>query len=328
MTVHAYEVRTVSTRDVPAGSRTAHWSETVTAFQGAHAYGYPGGERFQARATWQRTSRFQLVTWHIEQEQTITRTREQISAGVEEEYRLLFPLSGSADLRADGHDARLTGGEGVLFAPGEPFALRLPPGSRGLVATLPRTEIGDQLGTARRRHHGIPLEHGPGRVLALMLTALVDDRDHLNPAGFDAVCARAAELACLVAGHRTAVPHRDLVDQIRLVIRHHAPDPNLTGADVARHVGWSLRQVQAVLQRAGTSPSALIRDARLERAAMLLERPGRTITDVALASGFGSIDGLEKAFRRRYGVAPSDYRRAHAGSRDAPRIRGPADPSG
>ena len=102
MTAHTYEVETVSTRETPAGSRTAHWSETVTAFQGAHAYGYPSPEGFHARATRQRTPRFQLVTWHIEQEQTISRTRAQIRAGIEEEYRLLFPLAGSADLRTDG----------------------------------------------------------------------------------------------------------------------------------------------------------------------------------------------------------------------------------
>ncbi len=309
MTAHAYEVETVSTRQVPASSRTAHWSETVTAFQGAHAYGYPTPEHFHARATRQRTPRFQLVTWHIAQEQTISRTRAQIRAGIEEEYRLLFPLSGLADLRTDGGDSRLSDSDGVLLAPGEPFALRLPANSRGLVATLPRNEIDDRLGSAR-----LSLDHGPGRILALMLTTLVDDRERLTRAAFDTVCGQAAELTCLLADDGTAVPERDLVEEIRLVVRHHAPDPELTGADLAHHVGWSLRQVQAVLQRAGTTPSALIRDARLERARSLLERPGRTVTAVAQASGFGSIDSLEKAFRRRYGVSPSEFRRERAES--------------
>lgn len=309
MTAHVYEVEAVSTREVPAGSRTAHWSETVTAFQGAHAYGYPAPERFHARATRQRTPRFQLVTWHIEQEQTISRTREQIREGIEEEYRLLFPLAGFADLRTDVGDARLDATNGILFAPGAPFALRLPPGSRGLVVTMPRSEIDDRLRSVGRRHHRLPLDHGPGRVLALMLTTLVDDRERLTRAGFDTVCGQAEELTCLLAGEGTALPEHDLVDQVRLVVRHHAADPDLTGADVARHVGWSLRQVQAVLQRAGTTPSALIRDARLERARTLLGRPDRTVTAVAQASGFGSIDSLEKAFRRRYGVPPSEYRR-------------------
>jgi AraC-like DNA-binding protein len=309
MTAHAYEVEAVSTREIPATRRTEHWSETVTAFQGTHAYGYPAPERFHARATRQRTPRFQLVTWHIEQEQTISRTRAQIRAGVEEQYRLLFPLSGGADLRAGDGDTRLTDTLGVLFAPGEPFALRLPPGSRGLVATLPRSEVDGRVASVGRHHHRMPLDRGPGRILALMLTTLVNDREHLTGAAFETVCGQAAELACLLAEDGTAVPEHDLLEQIRLVVRHHASEPGLTGADVARHVGWSLRQVQAVLQRAGTTPSALLRDARLDRARSLLDRPDRTITAVARASGFGSIDSLEKAFRRRFGVSPSDYRR-------------------
>ncbi|TCK21489.1 helix-turn-helix transcriptional regulator [Pseudonocardia endophytica] len=306
-----YDVQTVSTRRVPAAHRTELWSETVTTFQGTHAYGYPSPEYFHARATRQRSSRFQLVTWHIEQEQTISRTRAQIRAGVEEEYRLLFPLAGSADLRTERDDARLTPAAGVLFAPGEPFALRLPPGSRGLVATLPRSEFDDR-SAAAGRHHRLSLERGPGRVLALMLTTLVHDRDHLTGLAFDTVCGQAAELARLLGEDRSAVPEHGLVDRIRLVVRHHASDPELTGADVARHVGWSLRQVQAVLHRAGTTPSALIREARLDRARSLLDSPDRTVTAVAGASGFHSIDALEKAFRRRFGLSPSDYRRNRA----------------
>jgi transcriptional regulator GlxA family with amidase domain len=73
-----------------------------------------------------------------------------------------------------------------------------------------------------------------------------------------------------------------------------------------------------VLLRAGTTPSALIRDARLERARALLAQPDRTVTAVAHDSGFHSIDALEKAFRRRYGSSPSEYRRERADETGTP----------
>ena len=41
----------------------------------------------------------------------------------------------------------MTPADGVLLAASEPFDLRLPPGSRGLVATMPPTAIGDRLGS-------------------------------------------------------------------------------------------------------------------------------------------------------------------------------------
>jgi AraC-like DNA-binding protein len=294
-----YEVETVTTRHAPPAARAALWSATVTSFQGALSYDYPAPERFDASATRQRSDRYQLVTWHIEQEQTIRRAR----ADDDPCYRLMLPLAGPADLRVADAAYHLDPGDGVLLGPESPYDLRLPSGSRGLVATLPRAEIDER--TAQ--HRLLRLDRAPGRVLALMLVTLVDDRAELDRRGFDTVCGQAAELARLVADDRRALPEQDLAAQIRLVVRRHAHDPELTGAAVARHVGWSLRQVQAVLQRDGTSPSALIRDTRLELARDLLEGTG-TITAVALASGFHSIDAFEKAFRRRYGTTPSSYR--------------------
>ncbi|GAA1867427.1 hypothetical protein GCM10009836_54800 [Pseudonocardia ailaonensis] len=290
-----YQVETVTTRHAPAAARAELWSATVTAFQGEHRFAYPVPERFDATATRQRSDRYQLVTWHIEQEQTISRTR-----GGDDLHRLLFPLSGTADLRLGGEDHRLTPADAVLLGPDGGFTLRMPPGSRGLVATLSRTEL-------PAGHRLLDLARAPGRVLALMLTTLVDDRAALDRRGFDAVCGQAAELARLVVDDRDAVPEQDLAAQIRLVVRRHAADPDLTGAAVARRVGWSLRQVQAVLHREGTSPSALIREARLDLARDLLAHPG-TITAIARASGFHSIDAFEKAFRRATGATPTEYR--------------------
>jgi len=303
-----YEVETITTRHAPAAARAALWSETVTTFQGAHHYDYPVPERFDATATRQRSDRFQLVTWHIEQGQRISRSSRQGLAEADDHHRLLLPLRGPAELRLGADEHRLTPTDGVLLASGGPFDLRLPPGSRGLVATLPHTAVGGRLGPG---HHRLRLGRAPGRVLALMLTTLVDDRASLTRRGFDTVCGQAAELVGLVVGDRAAVPEQDLAAQVRLVVRRFAADPDLTGAAVAAHVGWSLRQVQAVLHREGTSPSALIRETRLALARDLLDRPG-TITAVAAASGFHSIDAFEKAFRRRYGLSPSDYRRRAA----------------
>ncbi|MFC5952141.1 helix-turn-helix transcriptional regulator [Pseudonocardia lutea] len=197
--------------------------------------------------------------------------------------------------------------DGLLIAPDAPYDLRLPPGSRGLVATLPRADVEDRTGRFAHRH--LRLGQASGRVLALMLTTLVDDRASLTRRAFDTVCGQAAELACLVDGDLAAVSEHDLVAQLRLVVRRRAADPELTGTALAQHVGWSLRQVQAVLQREGTTPSTLIRETRLQLARTLLGGTA-TITAVARASGFRSIDAFEKTFRRRHGMSPSEYRRS------------------
>jgi AraC-like DNA-binding protein len=107
---------------------------------------------------------------------------------------------------------------------------------------------------------------------------------------------------------------------VRRFVRANAADPELTGAAVARRLGWSLRQVQLALQHAGTTPRELIREERLRLVRDRLRSPRHrhlTITELAHASGFSSASALSTAFRRRYGTSPRELRAA--ASADPPR---------
>jgi len=95
-----------------------------------------------------------------------------------------------------------------------------------------------------------------------------------------------------------------------------SPVENLTPA-MAQDLGWSLRQVQLALQRAGTTPRELIREERLRLVRDRLRNPldrNVTITDLAHATGFSSASALSHAFRQRFGVSPRELRR-HGASR-------------
>ena len=63
----------------------------------------------------------------------------------------------------------------------------------------------------------------------------------------------------------------------------------------------------------GEPPIRYLRRRRLERAAALLsERRGRgapTVAEVAARVGYGSPAAFAQAFRRRFGVSPTDHRR-------------------
>lgn len=59
----------------------------------------------------------------------------------------------------------------------------------------------------------------------------------------------------------------------------------------------------------GLAPAEYVRRLRLSRSALALKRGGRRITDVALALGFGSVDGYTRAFARTFGMTPSQYAR-------------------
>lgn len=54
------------------------------------------------------------------------------------------------------------------------------------------------------------------------------------------------------------------------------------------------------------SPSALLREARLQRAAELLDQRAGSVSEVAYAVGFNSVDGFTRAFTARFGQRPSE----------------------
>ncbi|MBX7481704.1 helix-turn-helix domain-containing protein [Qipengyuania qiaonensis] len=62
----------------------------------------------------------------------------------------------------------------------------------------------------------------------------------------------------------------------------------------------------------GISPFRYQQMIRIERARSELESSSRPVTEIALASGYGSSQAFARAFRRETGVSPLDYRKARA----------------
>ena len=85
---------------------------------------------------------------------------------------------------------------------------------------------------------------------------------------------------------------------------------------IARHLGWSARQIRRIVQRElGVSPIELVMTRRLLLAKQLLTETTLPITQVAFASGFSSLRRFNDAFSVRYGIPPTHFRRAADGVR-------------
>jgi AraC family transcriptional regulator of adaptative response / DNA-3-methyladenine glycosylase II len=88
---------------------------------------------------------------------------------------------------------------------------------------------------------------------------------------------------------------------------------------LAEAVGLSSRQLRRVLfQHFGVSPIELAQTQRLLFAKKLLQETNLSMTDVAYASGFGSVRRFNALFLSRYGLAPTDIRRSAQTSDNAP----------
>jgi AraC-like DNA-binding protein len=80
---------------------------------------------------------------------------------------------------------------------------------------------------------------------------------------------------------------------------------------VAARQGISAIYMRKLLESEDTSFTQFVLGERLARARRLLSDPhfaDRTIAVLALEAGFGDLSYFNRAFRRRYGAAPSDMR--------------------
>ncbi|WP_129141449.1 GlxA family transcriptional regulator [Modicisalibacter coralii] len=111
----------------------------------------------------------------------------------------------------------------------------------------------------------------------------------------------------MTLARRLGTHKRDLVEAVALMERHlEQPRPI---ADIARHCGVSLRQLQRLFdEELASTPSAWYLALRLDRAWHLLAETDLDILAVALASGFTSSSSFARAFRRHYGLSPRQSR--------------------
>lgn len=85
-------------------------------------------------------------------------------------------------------------------------------------------------------------------------------------------------------------------------------DPDFTAARLAAEFHLSLRSVQQVLAEDGRSPAMEIRRQRLELASALISR-GSSVSSASRACGFADPGTFNRAFRRHFGVPPSEWAR-------------------
>ncbi len=104
-------------------------------------------------------------------------------------------------------------------------------------------------------------------------------------------------------------PERVALREIEGWIPQHLHE-ELTVPVLAARAGMSTRNFARSFRREfGVTPAVYVERVRLEAARRLLETTEHTVERVAGASGFRTVETMHRAFLRRLGVTPGDYRR-------------------
>jgi transcriptional regulator GlxA family with amidase domain len=95
-------------------------------------------------------------------------------------------------------------------------------------------------------------------------------------------------------------------------------DEDLTVPALARRASMSDRNFARAFRReTGMTPGAYVEAARVERARIALESGDLPVESIASQAGFGTVETMRRAFRRRVGVSPMDYRTRFRPQREA-----------
>ncbi len=87
-------------------------------------------------------------------------------------------------------------------------------------------------------------------------------------------------------------------------------NPSIRSDDIAASLQVSTRQLSKIFKSENTTPVALLRDLRLDKAAALMASPNSelNLSDISHRVGFGDISTFGRAFKSRFGCTPAEYR--------------------
>ena len=113
--------------------------------------------------------------------------------------------------------------------------------------------------------------------------------------------------------HGEAAPAgRGALQELQRYVAAHPAEDHSIGSMAAR-VGMSPRHFARIFRHeTGLTPAAFVETMRVEAARRLLEQGIDGPKRVAARCGYADVNGLRRAFQRRVGVTPAEYRKRHA----------------
>ncbi|WP_406060944.1 helix-turn-helix domain-containing protein [Streptomyces sp. NBC_01077] len=316
----------VSTTSVSARDGFEWWAHMVGDIVMPVSLTSPYADRFHGTATSVQLTDTDVSDFAFSP-MSARRAAAHIRSADPEQYFLFLVHDSPIGIEQCRNNSLLTAGDMALFDTSHPLScefldtgrlshvslLRLPRAT----LPLPQDRVDRLLGTP------LPARTGSGALLASYLTGLRTEAGRCDPAELRRLGAVALALSATFLAARTDSPvplasesrRQVLLARIRAFIDANLADPGLGPAAVAAHHHISVRLLHLLFheQPAPETVGATIRRLRLERSrADLADRSlgHRGIGEIAGRWGFRHQADFSRAFRRAYGMPPSDFRRA------------------
>lgn len=266
--------------------------------------------------------RIETTSWHLGElvaSQLVFSAREQartprrIRADQLDHYRLLFQTSGELRVELDGRQVVVRPGQTLISDLARPERFSATAGSN-IVLVIPREVLEEAL-PAPAYLHGLVVEGPAARMLASLLSALVEDAGELalsSAAGvsrstIQLIAAALAPCAQTLDTARPAV-EVNLMRQICRYIDLHLTDAELSPATICGQFRVSRPTLYRMFETLG-GVASYIKERRLMRIHGMLESAlGGKVQLARLAEEYAFADAghFSRSFRKMFGYSPSE----------------------
>ena len=219
----------------------------------------------------------------------------------------------------DGRQARLRGGDFTLCDTTRPYEVLSDRPCRMLVVGIPRAlllryvacpdEVTAVAMSARESLNGLVSDHLRNLWARFPQGAPLPDAWQVCQATMSLIGGAYEHLPRERTAKRSAASAHRM--RIRSHIEKHLTDPDLSPTSIAKACQINLRYLHRLYACEEETLARYILRRRLEESARALSSPhrGRSVTEIAFAYGFKSATHFGRAFRDRYRLTPSNYRR-------------------
>jgi len=245
----------------------------------------------------------------------LERTLHEIERDGAEHFLVGLQLLGAADVVQNGRIVRAEPGDIVLFDTSRPMQYRCLSGTCNFLSLrLQRSDCITRLGF----EPAVGVRRSDSLAARLLLQVFQSARrapglQDCEP-GVDIIVYDLVRALFEVTNWVPVSPHSDrLFQRVCRSVERHFADPNVGPSEIAAEVGISLRYLQKLFTRRGTTCGQYIRSVRLSRAFTLLAgrieaKGGPSISEIAWASGYRDLSYFHRVFRHRFGRSPGACR--------------------
>src|SRR5689334_19988996 len=305
----ARQLLTIETANIAWRDRVALWSDALTTVCGPLRTDPLG-------ATLDGTMRFgsigRLQIGHITASRhRVGLTPELARAERHPVAKVIVQTAGMSVYEQRGESVTLHPGDGLVYDVSQPHAITSTETTEHFVVTVPHDLVaGRGVRLDRLSAQRFSARTGIGRLAADLIHSTFGELATISPTCEDDLATSLMSLMFLALPSEAADASEALRYRIESYIRDRIRDPELSIDNIASALRCSKRYLHMAFAASERSIADHIWTTRLDGCRGELEhRSDRSISEIAFAWGFSSSAHFSRAFRKRFGVTPTAFRR-------------------